>query len=117
MYEFLKEIGLALVEQGPAFFILSVVLGGIGYALHKGAQWWSKKAELWMTRWLNQVDKSQEQVDKLIDENRNDRMLYLESMKKLNDRMDNREQVMNVRLDKQDDSLARIERKLENNGG
>ena len=82
MYEFLKEIGLALVDQGPAFFILSVVLGGIGYALHKGAQWWSGKAELWMTRWLNQVDKSQEQVDKLIDENRNDRMLYLESMKK-----------------------------------
>ena len=116
MYKFLSEVGLALIEQGPAFFMLALVLGSIGYALHRGARWWSSRAEMWMERWLSQIDKSQEQVDKLIDENMNDRMIYLESMKKLNDRMDSREQVMNLRLDSQDASLDRIERKLEAKG-
>ena len=117
MYEFFEAVGVALIDQGPAFFILTVVLGGLGYGIHKGAKWWSSRAEGWMGRWLDQVDRSQAQVDKLIDENRNDRMVYLESMKKLNDRMDSRERVMNVRLDKQDETLGRIERKIEKNGG
>lgn len=114
MWEFFEKVGLALVDQGPAFFILTVVLAGIGYGLHKGVRWWSGKAENMVNRWLDQIDKSQSQVDKLIDENRNDRTVYLESMKNLNDRMDSRNEILNVRLDKQDESFNRIENKLNN---
>ena len=114
MSESLETFGLALIEQGPAFFILAVVLLGIGYALHKGAGWWARKAEVWMERWLGQVDESQKQVNSLIDENRNDRDVYLKSMETLQAKMEKREVEVNAKFDKQDATLDRIEVHIRN---
>jgi hypothetical protein len=87
-----EEIYLSLIEQGPVFFILAVLLGSFGYAGKASAAWLAETADKWVCRHLDQMDS-------LIDENKKDRQVYLDSMEKLNNR-----------LDKHEATLSRIEK-------
>ena len=89
-----EQLYLSLIEQGPVFFILFVVLGSVGYAMKAGAKWGAESADRWVGRHLDQMDN-------LIEENKKDRQVYLDSMEKLNHR-----------LDRHEETLARIEQRV-----
>lgn len=89
-----EQLYLSLLEQGPIFFILAIVVFGIGYSVRAVAKWGATSAEVWIGRHLNQMDQ-------LIDENKKDRQVYLESMEKLNHR-----------LDRHEETLSRIEKRV-----
>lgn len=89
-----EQLYLSLLEQGPVFFLLAVLVFAIGYSMRAVAQWGATNADKWVGRHLDQMDQ-------LIDENRKDRQVYLDSMEKLNHR-----------LDRHEEALSRIEKRV-----
>ncbi len=88
-----EQLYLSLLEQGPVFFLLAILVFAIGYAARAAAKWGAANAELWVGRHLDQMDQ-------LIDENKKDRQVYLDSMEKLNHRLDRHEETLS-RIEKQ----------------
>lgn len=82
-----EQFYLTLLEQGPVFFVLAVILFGLAYAIRSVSAWGATSADRWVGRHLDQMDK-------LIDENKKDRQVYLDSMEKLNHRLDRHEETL-----------------------
>lgn len=89
-----EQFYLSLLEQGPVFFLLAILVFAIGYAVRAMGKWGATNADKWVSRHLDQMDQ-------LIDENKKDRQVYLDSMEKLNHR-----------LDRHEETLSRIEKRV-----